>query len=266
MGGHASLSAGTEKDFGFEWDIYREILPAHKGQFLEWIQPVGLSFFKGKRFLDAGCGIGRNSLWPLQAGAASAVAFDFDERTVRVARENLKVFPQCEVSFRSVYDIAFQDEFDAAFCIGVLHHLARPRAAVENLVRAVKPGGTLILWVYGREGNEGYLLWFNPLRAFVSRFLPLPATRALAKVMTLCLTAYLRLPHRSPYLRQLRGQSFRHNEAIVFDQLLPPIAHYWRKEEALALVEGLPVKLLHLTHTKKMSWTLVLEKLPAGSR
>ena len=93
------MTGGTETKFGYEWDRYREVIPLHRRQFEGWIQPVPLSFFKGKRFLDAGCGIGRNSLWALEAGAASGYAFDYDERTVDVARRNLAAWPNCEVGF-----------------------------------------------------------------------------------------------------------------------------------------------------------------------
>lgn len=253
--------ARTEAQFGYEWNVYREIIPLHEEQFLGWIGPVPLQAFKGKRFLDAGCGIGRNSLWPMRAGAASGCALDFDERTVEVARFNLKDYPKCEVRFGSVYEMGFESEFDIVFCIGVLHHLADPRRAVENLARALKPGGTLILWVYAHEGNERYLLWLQPLRHLVTSRLPHRLSRGIAKLMTVGLHFYLLLPHRRRYLRLLRKRSFRHAEAMVFDQLLPSIARYWRKREVLDLVRGLPVEVEHLTHTNGISWTLVAKKL-----
>ncbi len=251
-----------EERFSYAWSVYREILPLHRKQFLGWITPLGLDFFKGKRFLDAGCGIGRNSLWPMEAGARSACAFDCSEATVAVARENLARFPACEVLLKSIYDLESQGEFDVAFSIGVIHHLKRPRAAVERLVRALKPGGTLILWVYAREGNERYLRWFDPLRSAVTSRIPPGLARALATALTALLRVYVLLPWRRPYLRLLRERSFRHVEAMVFDQLLPGTSHYWRRDEVLALVSGLPVRVTHLTHTHGMSWTLVAEKEP----
>jgi SAM-dependent methyltransferase len=258
------MAQGIEKKFGYEWDLYREIIPLHEQQFVEWIQPVPLSAFRGKTFLDAGCGIGRNSLWALKAGAAKGFAFDCDERTIRVAQENLRNFGNCAVGFQSIYDLSFQEAFDIAFCIGVLHHLEEPREAVRRLVAAVKPGGLVILWVYAREGNERYLRWADPLRRSLTSRLPLPLTRAIAVGLTACLTAYIRFPSEDPYLLRLRQRSFRHLEAMVFDQLLPPIAHYWKREEVLGLIEGLPAQPLHLTHTNGISWTLVARKGAAG--
>src|SRR3989338_6722738 len=42
----------------------------------------------------------------------------------------------------------------------------------------------------------------------------------------------------SAYLRQLSTFDFWHIHSIVFDQLIPDIAHYWRREEVRSLAEG----------------------------
>jgi len=255
------MTPGTEGKFGYEWELYREIIPLHERQFAQWISPLPLEFFRGKRFLDAGCGIGRNSLWAMKHGAVSGYAFDYDRRTVAVASENLKGHPQCQVGFESIYHIAYEREFDCVFCIGVLQHLADPRAAVENLVAALRPGGTLIAWVYAREGNERYLMFEEPLRKYVTSRIHPAVTRLISRFLTLLLKAYLVLPHRDAYLNELKRRSFRHIEAMVFDQLLPRISRYFTRSEVEALVRGLPVEIKHLTHTNGMSWTLVAEKV-----
>jgi SAM-dependent methyltransferase len=247
---------GTAAEFGEEWSRYPEILPEHRAQFQAWIQPIEVAEFAGKRFLDAGCGTGRNSVWPLEAGAAEAVAFDADPRTVAVARKNLQRFPHCRVEQCSIYDLPHNNEFDIVFCLGVVHHLAEPRRALEKLVKTLKPGGRLIVWVYGREGNGLYLTLVEPFRRLTSR-LPARVTLMVSKLLTVILRASLVLPWKDPYMRFLRGLGFRHTEAIVFDQLLPSIAHYWRRGEVLSLVSGLPLRVDHLTHVRGMSWTLV---------
>lgn len=249
-----------EERFSYAWSVYREIIPLHRKQFLGWITPLDLGFFKSKRFLDAGCGIGRNSMWPLEAGAAAACAFDCNEATVAVARENLARFPNCEVSLRSIYDLESENAYDIVLSIGVIHHLRHPRLAVEKLVRAVKPGGILVLWVYACEGNEFYLRWVNPIRRLVTSQMSPVLVRVLAKMLTVLLQVYIRLPHHQEYLLLLRERSFRHLESMVFDQLLPSVSHYWRRNEVLNLVAGLPVRVRHLTHTHGMSWTLIVEK------
>jgi SAM-dependent methyltransferase len=250
---------GTEKQFGYEWGAYSVILPEHRDQFWTWVQPLQSEDFKGKRFLDAGCGMGRNSFWAMEAGAASGFAFDFDRRTVAAAERNLHSFPSCEVDYHSIYDLSLSDEFDIVFCIGVLHHLADPRRAVINLVKAAKPGGRVAVWVYGKEGNRLYLTFLRPLRILTQR-LPLRVTRLLAWGITAVLRLGLPIAPETSYRKLLRRLSFRHLEAIVFDQLFPTIANYWTRDESLALFAGLPISLQSITHTHGHSWTLVFEK------
>lgn len=251
---------GTQHQFGYEWAAYPEIVAQHREQFQRWIAPFREEDFKGKRFLDAGCGMGRNSFWALSAGAASGIAIDYDERTVAAARKNLAGFPNCEVRFQSIYDLAENATVDIAFSIGVIHHLAEPRKAVENMVQALRPGGTLILWLYGREGNEFYLSVIDPFRKFVTSRFPHFMTRWTAAGMTVALKAYLALPHKRPYELLLRKHSFRQLELIVFDQLIPSIAHYWTADEVRQLVAGLPLADNVLSHANGMSWTLVATK------
>lgn len=253
-------ATGTQHQFGYEWEAYPEIVPQHREQFQRWIAPFREENFKGKRFLDAGCGMGRNSFWALSAGAASAIAIDYDERTVAAARKNLAAFPNCEVRFQSIYDLTEDATVDIAFSIGVVHHLAEPRKAVENLVRALKPGGTLILWLYAREGNEFYLSVIDPFRKLITSRLPHFMTRGIATAMTVALKAYLALPHKREYEVMLRKHSFRQLELIVLDQLIPSIANYWTADEVRNLVAGLPVESPILAHTNGMSWTLVATK------
>lgn len=253
-------AAGTQHEFGYEWERYPEILPHHQEQFRRWIAPFTEAEFAGKRFLDAGCGMGRNSFWALSAGASSALAIDYDERTIASARQNLAPFEHCEVRFQSVYELDEPESFDIAFSIGVIHHLAEPRKAVEQMVKALKPGGKLVLWVYGKEGNELYLSVIDPLRKLVTSRIPPGATRLLSKAMTVALKAYLMLPHQREYERLLRQIGFRQLELIVLDQLIPSIAYYWTREETLALIEGLGMTDVQIAHTNGMSWTLVATK------
>nr|HPQ81746.1 hypothetical protein [bacterium] len=115
-------------------------------------------------------------------------------------------------------------------------------------------------WVYALEGNERYIRWFDPVRKhFTSRVHP-AITRGIAVAMTAALKLYIVLPHSNSYLKELRERSFRHTEAMVFDQLLPHIAHYWRRDEVLALLTGLPLEEPRVTHTHGVSWSLVARK------
>src|SRR5437868_15437491 len=88
---------GSPDLFGYEWDVSAEILPQHEEQFRRWTAPLSPEDWRGKDFLDVGCGTGRNSLWPLKYGAAGGVAVDIDERSLESAGRNLESFPTMRV-------------------------------------------------------------------------------------------------------------------------------------------------------------------------
>ena len=79
----------------------------------------------------------------------------------------------------SVYDLAFNDCFDLVFSIGVIHHLEYPEQALAQMVRAVKPGGRVLIWVYGRENNRWLVTVLDPLRRMLLSRLPIGMTHHL---------------------------------------------------------------------------------------
>jgi SAM-dependent methyltransferase len=123
---------GSPDRFGYEWSHYAEILPEYEEQFRRWTVPLLPEDWRGKEFLDVGCGMGRNSYWPLEYGAAGGVAVDIDERSLTSARRNLKCFPQLRVMRASAYELPFEDRFDLVFSIGVVHHLEDPGRALQR--------------------------------------------------------------------------------------------------------------------------------------
>lgn len=238
----------SSQRFGYEWDKYSWITEDYEKQFLNWTSPLTPSDWKGKRILDAGCGMGRNSYWPMKWGASSLVAFDFDERSVSRAKETLKDFSNAQVQFKSIYDISWKDEFDVAFSIGVIHHLKDPKLALKNMVSALKPGGKLLIWVYGYEGNEWIVRYVNPVRIHITSKLPLPLVHFLSYFCSIPLYTFVKIfKGPSKYFAQLATFNFWHVHSIVFDQLIPDVANYWKKEEVVALIEGLVLDSVSIT-------------------
>ena len=249
---------GSPDRFGHSWNIFSEILPVHEEQFLRWTAGLEKSDWRGKSFLDVGCGIGRNSYWPHAYGAASSLSIDIDRRTLAAARENLRSFAAADVDFRSAYSIGEANRFDIAFSIGVIHHLDDPDSAIREMKKALKPRGTLLVWIYGQENNEWLVKFFNPVRKFLFSKMPLPIVYALSYPATALLWLILRAGlGRTEYMRLIRTFSFRHLRAIVYDHMIPIIANYYTKDDAIKLLQEQGLQDVAAHWVNEMSWTVV---------
>jgi len=230
--------ASSER-FGYEWNKYSAMHPTYELQFSQWVSPLTANDFKEKRVLDVGCGMGRNSFWALQWGAKSVTAFDYDTRSVAAAKKTLAPFPNASVHYGSVFDFSERENYDIAFSIGVIHHLERPEEAVQRMTDAVVPGGTVLIWVYSYEGNEWIVRFVDPIRKNITSRLPLPLVHFLSYFCSIPLYVVAKLfKGTGTYIRQLATFRFWHVHSIVFDQLIPAVAHYWRKDEVQALFDA----------------------------
>ncbi len=244
--------------FGFEWATYPDIVEDYELQFRKWVAPLGPDNFRGKKVLDAGCGMGRNAYWACRFGASGVLAFDADLRSVAAARKNLSQFPNAHVEFSSIYDISWQSEFDIAFSIGVIHHLEDPVHGVRKLSEAVRPGGVVLIWVYGYEGNEWIVRFISPVRRFVTSRLPPRLLYYLTYLISIPFYVFLKIISvKSIYLQQLRAFRLWHVHSIIFDQLLPSIAIYYRKSEAEELLRSAGLMNVFSTHVNNNSWSVI---------
>jgi SAM-dependent methyltransferase len=246
---------GSPERFGYEWDKYSTIAPQYEEQFRRWLPFFAPNDWEGKRFIDVGCGMGRNSFWPMTYGASGGVAADIDDRSLAAARRNLERFPALEVMKCSAYDLPWSDEFDFSFSIGVIHHLESPEVALKAMTKATNPGGAVAIWVYGRE-NNGWLLWIlDPTRKLLFSWLPISWVHALSLPPAALLWLLLRCGlNQIEYFRLLRNFSFPHLRSIVFDQMLPRIANYWTKSEVETLMRGAGLEQVESTWVNQMSW------------
>ena len=231
--------------------------PAYEAQFRNWtnLTPEAVA---GKDLLDAGCGMGRNSYWPLSWGAKSVTAFDNDERTLASATQTLSIFPNATVTRCDISHTPWDSAFDIVMCIGVLHHLRNPELALKNFCKALRPGGTLVVWVYSYEGNEWIVRIVDPVRKAITSKLPLPAVHFLAYFATIPLYLFVKI-FRGPsaYLKQLSQFDFHHIHSIVFDQLIPAVANYWRCDQVFSLAQSAGVKNISVEPTSSgTGWIL----------
>ncbi len=257
-GKNTALTRGSPDRFGYEWREYSEMRPEYEEQFRRWTPHFAPADWAGRSFLDVGCGMGRNSYWPHTYGSGASISIDVDPNSLASARATLSKFTDAEVRALSAYDIDYRDAFDIVFSIGVIHHLAEPKLAIERMVQAAKPSGRVLIWVYGLENNEWIVKVVDPFRKALFSKLPIGVVHHLslypAGLLWLAVRAGM---DKIEYLRLLRRFGFRHLRSIVFDQLLPHIAHYWSRQAVMELMQDAGLKDIEIEWVNEMSWSAV---------
>ena len=259
-GGHilTEKSKGSPERFGFSWERFKKNTDEQELQFQGWTNLLGPSdVWNGVKFMDVGCGAGRNSYWAMKYGAAEGLAIDVDDRSLNAAKEKLAEYPSMGVKYLSAYDIDEHDQYDIVFSIGVIHHLSDPELAVRRMTQATRPGGKVLIWVYGKENLGGYVLLLDPLRKYLFSRMPLPILHTIAWVPAVMLWGGLKIGlGRLGYLKLLRKFPLVHLHHIVFDQMLPQIANYWTREEAENMLKQANLEDVQSQSVNDISWTV----------
>jgi ubiquinone/menaquinone biosynthesis C-methylase UbiE len=139
--------------FGYQWNRFAQAqLDSANGTRRSrdtFVEKTGLSLdsLRGKRVLDAGCGMGRFAEVCIEAGA-EVHAIDLST-AVEAAARNLAHHPNVSFYQADIMNLPFEEgTFDVVYSIGVLHHTPDTRQAFLKLARLVKPGGRIAIWVY----------------------------------------------------------------------------------------------------------------------
>ncbi|HEY6816097.1 MAG TPA: methyltransferase domain-containing protein [Croceibacterium sp.] len=152
---------------------------------------------------EVGCGTGQTSLYLARADR-TVVGLDLSRGALALGASAARRYGVERVSFVEC-DLArlpLQDDaFDIVYCSGVLHHTPDPAASFASIVKAVRPGGHVIVGLYNRYAR-----------------IPLRLRRLVAR-----LTGFRWIPF-DPVLRDRRAEPER-REAWLRDQYRHPEEH-----------------------------------------
>jgi len=245
----------TDKDIGGYWgsiELLKEI-----------VFPFDLNLIKDKKIMDVGIGSGRISNNLLKYEPSKLVAVEPSE-AINIAKDNIK---SNKVEYLNIkgQDINFENEFDYAFALCVLHHIPEYKDVLEKIEKSLKANGKFVAWVYSKEGMELYIFMLKNLRRITS-IMPDFMLRILSQFLALLtypygfLCKFLPLPLKKYFVTMFNKFSFRNKSYVIFDQFNPSFYKYFSKVELTEVLEEKGFKVESLVNTVGHQYTVVCSK------
>ncbi len=142
--------------FSFEWNRHRktQLDDAFSRESEETFrEKTGLTPEEaaGRLILDVGCGMGRFADVVSRWGG-KVIGIDMS-LAVEAAYANLGGRENVRILQADLFHLPFRPgTFDIVYSLGVLHHTPDCEKAFRTLIRLVRPGGRVCVWVYGTMG------------------------------------------------------------------------------------------------------------------
>jgi SAM-dependent methyltransferase len=243
------LARRTQASFGYEWTHFKDWRNSGEINFSDYFAGVDLRSLNNAVVLDAGCGMGRHAR-QIAPHARQVVAVDFSEAIDQAAR-NVEGQPNVDCVQADLLALPLADSScDFVYSLGVLHHLAETEKAIAGLVRKLRPGGRLRIYLYWkRHGWSGMLLQMVTAARRITTRLPFPLLRALCWLLSAGLFVLVTLPYRA--LSKLGVRWHRDWPLFVyakypfavlyndqFDRFSAPIEKRYDPDEVQRLLEG----------------------------
>ena len=234
----------TFESFGYEWNTFDDVRDEDAEFARVYFRDLDTASLEGKVGLDAGCGKGRYTRF-LAPHLGALVALD-GSSAVEAAARNLSGFGNVLVvkaDLRTAPVAA--GRLDLVVSLGVLHHLAEPRAGFERLTELLAPGGSILVYLYSRPATMGVrrvALGAASLLRKVTVRIPLRVLRVaavpVAVVLWSTVVAAGRLGERARIgalaglpMAGYRGKPLRSLVLDTFDRLSAPVEHRYVWDE-----------------------------------
>ena len=198
--------------------------------------------------LDAGAGEGIDLASVGLTPGCRAVGVELSSGGVRATAARIATVPRARLVRGNILAMPIRSNIiDAAYSYGVVHHTIDPDAAVREIVRTLKPGGTLLIYVYEDFERRGW--WWqsalglvNAIRRPISELSPAGIRRvcsAMAPLVYVSCTLpsrYFSWAKNFPYPAS-QNPTLRSLVPDLYDRMAAPIEERYSEAGARALVE-----------------------------
>jgi len=260
----------TIKDFNNQWKLQGELNDdywASDDVLVDQFDNIfSLEKINNKIIADIGAGTGRVVKTFLKFNPSMVYAVEPSDIGVsKIARDfekndNLQIIQSDGLNFQT------KELCDYIFSLGVIHHIKDPTDVLTNIRKNLKKNGKIIIWVYGYENNFIYICFYKIISKF-TKYFPDKLLYVFANLLNLILQPYIilckffNLPLKNYLLKVFNKFGWLKRNDVIFDQLNPEYAKYYKKEEILKELTDAGFSNLTISHRHGYSWTVVGENL-----
>lgn len=263
----STLDEKTIQDFDNQWTRYddNDGWYGSLALFSDIISPLmRASDLNGKKVVDIGSGTGRIVGMLLESGASHVYAVEPASGAFEKLKKNVAAMKRGEnvTALNKRGDSwTINEPVDCVISIGVIEFISEPAETVNRCYDALKSGGEIFFWLCSYEGNELYLTFIRPLRKLTT-FLPHFALTGIVHILYWILYLYRLLGKIVPlplsrYLNVVWWPlSTKKRRLVIYDQLNPTYLKYYKKHEAMALLEAAGFQDIEIHHRHGYSWSV----------
>lgn len=211
--------------------VWTEYIPEYEESEKHWLMFYTPEETAGKTVLDSGCGTGIFSIIFARNGAAKVTGIDISPGSLGTARSLKEKFGLANAEFQQqdMLHLPFADaSFDIVWAWGTVHHTTDPLGAITELIRVLKPGGSLFLAIYKRTN----VTWIHEVIRKTLVRTPRWSWNFLAKVMAFFLTPVVFF-----FKRRQKARKGEKLSELILDWYFVPIRHYYTPEEIKMFLE-----------------------------
>jgi SAM-dependent methyltransferase len=256
----------TIRDFGNQWQIHGELRQSFwtSDEMFRSHFPknFNLKNLEGKEILEIGSGSGRILHMISKYKPKNLTGIEPSTGFLNLVK-NTKSIPNLKLVNKTGAEFK-EHSLDYIFSLGVIHHIPDPDPVITNAFNSLKPGGILIVWVYGKENNRLYITAQNIIRK-ITKLLPDIIVDRISYFLSFIVDFYAKIANLlsfnlplTAYLTNVYGPCDRNEKKyIIFDQLNPDYAKYYRKQEVQELFIRAGFQNPQLFHRHGYSWTAI---------
>ena len=211
--------------------VWTEYIPEYPQTEEHWGLFYNAAEVGGKSALDAGCGTGIFSIIFANHGAGKVTGIDISEGSLGTARSLMEKFQLDNTEFQQqdMLNLPFADSsFDIVWAWGTVHHTTDPYGAISQLIRVLKPGGSLLLAVYTRTR----LTFLHEIIRKTLVRTPRKSWTLLSKILAVFLSPVVYF-----FKKREKSRKGEKLEELILDWYFVPIRHYYKPEEIREFLE-----------------------------